>query len=376
MPDITGTNNDDDIDVTDDSGTLNGGAAVTPVDDIRGRRGDDEIDVENSTIANGVRGGAGNDIINISGSTVVGRVSGGGDEDTITVSGSTIGDIRLGRGDDILNFSSTTVTDDIRGGGGTDSLNLPVGTVVTDDSGVTFTVADGVSYSLSGGTFTLPSGTVVTYTTFENGTGFPCFVRGALVETTEGRRCVERLKIGDVIVTQLHGPQQIRWIGNRRFRRKDIDANPKLRPIRILTGALGGGLPMRDLLVSRQHRMLVQSKIAERMFGRPEVLISAIKLTEIPGIFIDDTVEDVEYFHLLFDQHEIIFAEGAPTESLFTGPEALNSLSPMALEEILTIFPEVAALNHSPEPACYIPSGKMQKQLIARHQKNNKPLFQ
>jgi hypothetical protein len=46
----------------------------------------------------------------------------------------------------------------------------------------------------------------------------------------------------------------------------------------------------------------------------------------------------------------------------------------MVIEEIMTIFPEVAALNYAPEPACYIPSGQHQKQLIARHRKNNKPL--
>ena len=101
----------------------------------------------------------------------------------------------------------------------------------------------------------------------------------------------------------------------------------------------------------------------------------SIKLIELPGIFVDETIESVEYFHLLFDRHEIIYAEGAPTESLFTGPEALKSLSPEAREEILTILPEVAKLDYSPEPARYIPPGKLQKQLVARHAKNNKPLL-
>ena len=86
--------------------------------------------------------------------------------------------------------------------------------------------------------------------------------------------------------------------------------------------------------------MLVKSKIAERMFGVSEVLIPAIKLVGMPGIYIDQDTDCVDYFHLLFDQHEIIFAEGAPTESLFTGPEALRSISPEARYEILQIFPE------------------------------------
>ena len=134
---------------------------------------------------------------------------------------------------------------------------------------------------------------------------------------------------------------------------------------------MGGGFPERDLLVSRQHRMLVRSKITERMFGKAEVLIPAIKLIELPGIFIDESVDSVEYYHLLFDRHEIIYAEGAPTESLFTGPEALKSLSQEAREEILTIFPEITELSYKPEPACFVPPGKQQKRLIARHLKND-----
>ena len=155
----------------------------------------------------------------------------------------------------------------------------------------------------------------------------------------------------------------------------DLRANPKRLPVCILAGALGEGLPSRDLLVSRQHRMLVNSKIALRMFNSPEVLIPAIKLTALPGIFVDETIEEVEYFHLLFDRHEVIFAEGAPTESLFTGPEALKSLSAAARREIFDIFPELENTTHSPDPARLIPQGRQQAQLVARHLKNDKPLL-
>ncbi|MEE9387721.1 MAG: Hint domain-containing protein [Paracoccaceae bacterium] len=375
MPNINGTGGDDDIDVTDDDGTLNGTPQGSPIDDIRARAGNDTITVTNSTIANNIRGNAGSDQITITDSTVTGMVNAGRDNDTVNIQGSDVGSIRLGRGDDELNFIDTTVSTDIRGGTGTDSLNLPVGTIVNDATFGTFTVTVGGSYSLSNGTFTLPSGNTVTYTTFENGTGFPCFVRGTQIQTTQGLRRVETLKVGDLIPTSTNNSQKIRWIGSRKLSPAEFLTNPKLLPVRIMAGALGNGLPKRDLLVSRQHRMLIRSKISERMFGKFEILLPAIKLVELPGIFVDTSLQDIEYFHLLFDQHEIIFAEAAPTESLLTGQESLKSLDADTRQEILAIFPEISKENYTPEPARYIPSDQRQKQLVARHLKNNKPIL-
>ncbi len=375
MPNIRGTNGNDIIDVTDDNGTLNGTPQGTPIDNVRGRRGDDEITVTNSTVVGIVGGGGGDDDITVTGSTV-GTVGGGGGADTVVVRGSDISNINLGNGNDTLDFQSSTVSGSIDGGGGTDTLNLPEGTVINDSTFGTITVVAGTSYSLSSGSFTLPSGTTVTYTAFENGAGFPCFTRDTLIRTDQGNRPIQTLTTGDMVLTIGNGLQAIRWAGRRRFDLAAMEHDPKLRPVRILAGALGQGVPDRDLLVSRQHRMLVQSKIAQRMFGAAEVLIPAIKLTALPGIFVDQEVQEVEYFHLLFDRHEIIEAEGAPTESLFTGPEALKSLSRDARAEIFGIFPELADINHQSDLARFVPKGRHQMKLVARHLKNNKPLLQ
>ena len=203
-----------------------------------------------------------------------------------------------------------------------------------------------------------------------------CFVRGTLIETENGPVPVEQLRAGSKILTADGSFKTLRIPMNRKLSAHEVMSNPKLAPVRISAGALGGGLPKRDLLVSRQHRMLVSSKICERMFGQSEVLISAIRLTELPGIFVEPDHGSVEYFHLLFDSHEVIIAEGAPTESFFTGPEAMKSMSRGARQEILSLFPEVGESGYMPEPAFQIPSGKLQKNLIARHMKNNRSLLQ
>lgn len=215
---------------------------------------------------------------------------------------------------------------------------------------------------------------VVGIIAFEDGL-IPCLTQGARVAVPAGTRCIEDLVVGDKVQMGEHGFQKIRWIGTRALDADDLASNPKLRPVVIKAGALGEGLPARDLLVSRQHRILVRSKVAERMFGASEVLVSAIKLTELPGIFVDERCDHVVYFHLLFDQHELIFAEGTPTESLFVGPEAFRTLKPEVREELTAIFPQIDQLWHCEKPARYIPSAKQQRRLVARHAKNNKPLL-
>lgn len=229
----------------------------------------------------------------------------------------------------------------------------------------------GVVYTFAGSN-TIPG--AGNETLFDDIVGAVCFTQGTLIETPHGPRPIETLCKGDAIVTQ-DGVARIRWAGSRKYGAAALSANPKLLPVRICAGSLGRGLPRQDLQVSRQHRMLISSKIVERVIGTTEALISAIRLTEIPGIYVDESVEEVEYFHILFERHEIVFAEGAPSESLFTGPEAIKSLSTSALNEVLAIFPELKNMECKPTPAREMPNALIQKKIIERHNKNNRALL-
>lgn len=173
MPSINGTNGNDNIDVSSDSSTLNGSPQGNLIDDIRARGGNDVVTVSNSTISGSVRGNAGVDTLTIINSAIAGQRNAGRVDDTVTMQGSTVGIIPLGGGNDTLTLQATSMSGDIRGGSGPDTLILPAGTVVNDGSFGTFTVVDGSSYSLTSGTFTLPSGQTITYSQFENGSGSP-----------------------------------------------------------------------------------------------------------------------------------------------------------------------------------------------------------
>ena len=106
--------------------------------------------------------------------------------------------------------------------------------------------------------------------------------------------------------------------------------------------------------------MLVSSKICERMFGQTDVLLAAHQLTELPGIFTEPGYGEVEYFHLVFDRHEVIYAEGAPTESFFPGPEAIKSMPRAA--RTLCHFPAAEKLDRRAATGVSDPSGQIATQ--------------
>ncbi len=207
---------------------------------------------------------------------------------------------------------------------------------------------------------------------------FPCFARGTMIATEFGDIAVENLTEDMRIWTRDHGLQPIRWIGSRRLGPDALAHNESLKPIRIRAGALGNGTPVQDLIVSQQHRILVRSRIALKMFGSQEVLVAAKQLLQIPGIDIIEDATEVEYFHFLFDRHEVVLSNGAETESLFTGPEALKALGVAVSEEIFALFPELRnhAPGYVPTGARHLASGRMGRKLAIRHLQNRRDLVQ
>jgi len=228
-----------------------------------------------------------------------------------------------------------------------------------------------------------PTGSSVQFDFFGNRVDAPptpttsvvCFCSGTLIETAEGLKKVEELRPtctypaqADQIVTIGGEARTLRWIGRTTIGPEELAENHKLRPIRITAGALGNNLPASDLLVSRQHRMLISCDIARTMFGEEDVLISAIKLTALPGIYVDNSIEKVEYYHVLLDSHDVLFANGAPSESLFLGPEALNTLSKAHIEQIRSLLPSQIIPDAASKAAALIPENRQQKEFVARFQ--------
>ena len=139
----------------------------------------------------------------------------------------------------------------------------------------------------------------------------PCFVAGTRIATLRGDVVVEDLRVGDRVLTARGEPKPIVWIGDRRV---DCRRHPNPEaawPARIKAGAFGGGLPKRDLCLSPDHAVF-----AERVLIPVKYLING-------GTVVREHVDSVHYFHVELDRHDILLAEGLPTESyLDTGNRA------------------------------------------------------
>ncbi|TWI29271.1 Hint domain-containing protein [Paracoccus sulfuroxidans] len=374
-------------------------------DELQGGTGNDALygDAGNDLIFGGtgadtIYGGAGNDIIH-GGDSATGDednagdlLNGGEGFDIFHVgNGDTIDDFNTGAGQDFgdgvrenndfvnlgryYNQTNLDIINATRVANGLKPYVTPLGWMRADQ-------ADGVLNDIStangfanGMTVTIRNGGSAIAgrdLTWDN-TDVVCFAADALIETVEGPVRAGDLSVGDLVHTADAGLQPIRWIGRRRLGAAELEAHPNLRPIRIRAGALGQNLPSRDLVVSPQHRMLARSRIAQRMFGTDEILVAAKQLLQLKGFDIASDLAEVTYVHFLFDAHQIVFANGAPSESLHTGAEALKAVGEAAVAEIYQLFPELR--SDTREPARLLAPGRMARKLAQRHMQNGRNLL-
>lgn len=204
--------------------------------------------------------------------------------------------------------------------------------------GVTFYLADGRQVftpndgqALQAGTLVSASGVLIQGPLTVPELGPPCFTPGTMIDTDRGERVIDDLMPGDLVRTRDNGLQPILWIG-----RETVRAAGDFAPIRFAKGALGN---TRALLVSPQHRMLIDDWRADYFCGCSEVFAAAKHLVNGTSV----TVESggvIDYIHLLFANHEVIFSNGIPSESYF--PEhAVKSADRSARSELVALFPDI-----------------------------------
>jgi hypothetical protein len=153
------------------------------------------------------------------------------------------------------------------------------------------------------GTFT--SGSFQTFTD-ASGTGtdiIVCFCAGTMIATPADEVPVEKLKIGDLVLTAHNGPRAVTWIGNGKVL-ATRGRRSAATPVIVRKGALADNVPNADLRVTKAHSLYID-----------DVLIPVEFLVNYRTILWDDRAQEVDIYHVELDSHDVLIANGAPAES-------------------------------------------------------------
>jgi hypothetical protein len=144
----------------------------------------------------------------------------------------------------------------------------------------------------------------------DNGGGPSCFLRGTHILTPRGEIKVEELSVGDLVSTFDGSAEPIIWIGRRSYPGTRSERWPgEVWPIKVSASALGHSVPHSDLYLSPMHAIFLDGLLIP-----VQNLVNGRTITHCNSI----DAETIEYFHIELANHDVIFSEGAPTETLLT----------------------------------------------------------
>lgn len=165
--------------------------------------------------------------------------------------------------------------------------------------------------------------------------------RGTHVMTSRGELPVEKLNVGDRVITRDHGMQIVRWVGSEK-----TNVTSENAPILFRKGAIKNA---RDLIVSADHRVVIKGAEAMLLYGVKEVLIPAHKLVNGETI-IRAVGGEVEFFQIVTDQHEVLYCEAAAGESFMPDENGIQALSADNQVKMLKAFPALSVASNSYGP--------------------------
>ena len=139
-----------------------------------------------------------------------------------------------------------------------------------------------------------------------------CFLEGTSINTPEGTRPVESIKIGDTVLSADGRELTVRWMGHETVR-NGIGASIHKAPIKISAGAFGDGLPVSDLYVSNAHAFLLDGHLVVASALINDETITAVPFSDMPSEFT--------YWHIETEEHELVVANGVAAETLSGAPE-------------------------------------------------------
>ena len=285
---LFGGSGDDKLSGGSGDDVLHGGSGD---DDLSGGSGDDNLNGGSND--DHLSGGSGDDVLK--GGSGDDALDGGSGDDTLTG----------GSGDDTYKFTGDFGSDVITDLGSDDTIDLTAFSGITNVDDLTIQEVNGNTVitvpGSNGGTITVEGKSPADVLSH---IAVACVMRGTMVLTPTGEVLVESLAIGDTVMTIDGTAEPVRWIGRRSYSRPFLSYSDKIAPIMFQTGSLGPNSPERPLYVSPEHAMYVDKVLVPARLLENGVTIRPIK-----------DFDTVEYFHLEFDEPQVILTNGAPSES-------------------------------------------------------------
>ncbi|PTV97310.1 Hint domain-containing protein [Rhodobacter aestuarii] len=163
------------------------------------------------------------------------------------------------------------------------------------------------------------------------------FTTGTLITMAGGaQRPIETLTPGERVLTRDNGPQPVRLVAKTTLR-----ALGSFAPVVISAGTLGNES---DLVVAPHHRVFLYRRGERRLGDTAEILVQAKHLVDGEHVWRREGGY-VDYYALVFDHHEIVYAEGVPVESLQVSEATLSLMPEELTAEIRARLPD---LTHTP----------------------------
>ena len=171
-------------------------------------------------------------------------------------------------------------------------------------------------------------------------TGMVCFAPGTQIATPQGMRPVEGISPGDRVETRDDGPQPVIWAGHTDISAAQMTAGPDQRAIWVAPGAYGSDTFGGGVVLSPDHRILLEGAVARVLFNTDEVLVPAVQLIDDAKLRRMPLRRNQRYYHLMLERHQVIWANGLACESFHPGDADLLALENQQRLAFIEVAPD------------------------------------
>jgi hypothetical protein len=170
-----------------------------------------------------------------------------------------------------------------------------------------------------------------------------CYCAGTLIATERGAIAVEGLEIGHRLMTVAGVARPIKWIGRSSYSGRVATGRTDILPVCIKAGALADDVPSRDLWISPNHAMYFKDEHGEGALIEAKDLVNSLSIVQA------QSVEQLEYFHVELETHDVIVAEGALAETFIGDDDRARFHN---AHEYWRLYPEAASEAAAPARYC------------------------